>query len=433
MRAAGSRSTGQFLADDQGEDVLIHDLLNGTSCSRSAFLVLCVAIGRRLGYPLKLLATRAEKFFHLFGRWEDGKEEPFNIDVSDEGLCSRPDEYYRTSPHEVDTRSAKYARLLAPLKPQEELAFFLGGRGFQWEALADYRKALDAFAWASAINTWNAMLRQMLTLAIGRWRAQLNPRIPPAFPNLAISSPSRRYPPTLMYEQEQAILINETIEMLLGDPEHEKQYWEPMRRGWPMRLTPITIHVLCTPTGSQVKMVLKDTSAAAASDRIAERLNPGFLEARRAQSAYERTLVAAKETPPRGSQASKPVNDGPLTIERLLRMSEEERAKIDIAEMNLVCAQGLPGTANLDIPANLRTIDEWAELIRDITRRAWPRFESQPEVYQNSWATFRVVTMVLILQRNLGMKYNEERKTNLAGDDFFDRPEDIFRNRSPQT
>ena len=426
MQAAGSFSTDTFLTNDQGADVLLLDLLNGTACSRSAFLVLCVAIGRRLGYPLKLMATKGEKFFYLFGRWDDGKGEQFNIDVCSEGMCSRPDEYYRTGQYELPARVVKKSRMMTPLKPQEELAFFLGGRGFKWEALEDYRKALDAYAWASAINTWNSTLRQLVTLAILRWRTHLKHRFPYGFPNLDIGTTSRRYPMSFAFEQEQAIIFNETLEMLLGTQELEKKYWEPMRRGQPMDSTPIAIHVVHTPTGSQVNIVSKNTSAAAASDRIAEMLNPGFLERRRAEAEYHRTATPPKETPQTHSEKPKPVRDGPLTIERLIRMSDEERAHIDIAEMNLVYAKGLPGTHNLDIPVCLRKIDEWAEAIQDITKRNKPIFESHREHYDNSWATFRIVNLVLLLKSKFGMKYNEDRKKNLMGDDFFNRPEDIF-------
>lgn len=426
MRAEGSISAGSFLTDDQGADILLLDLLKGTSCSRSAFLVLCVAIGRRLGYPLKLLATRGEKFFYLFARWDEGKEETFNIDVNADGFCSHPDEHYSTGQYELPPRVVKKSRMRTPLKPQEELAFFLGGRGFKWEALGDYRKALDAFAWASAINTWNPTLRQMVTLAIQRWRTHLKTRFPYGFPTLNIGTTSRRYPMSFSFEQEQAIILNETIEMLLGTDEFEKKYWEPLRRGLPMDLTPVKIQVVHTATGSQVKVLSKDTSAAAARDRIVEMLNPGFLKRRHAEAESYRRVNPPKETPQTDSEKPKPVPDGPLTIERLIRMSDEERDQIDIAEMNLVCAKGLPGTHDLDIPACLRKIDEWAGFIRDITKRNEPIFASNRKHYDNSWATFRIVNMVLLLKSNFGVKYNEDRKKNLMGDDFFNRPEDVF-------
>ncbi len=427
-------ATVHFPVDDQGEDLLLADLLRGKSRSRSAFLVLCVAIGRRLGYPLKLLATKAEKFFYLFARWDEG--EHFNIDVSPEGLCSHSDDYYRTDQHEVSPRQEKRSRMLRVLTPQEELALFLGARGMKWEAAGNFRQAIDAFAWSSTIAHWNDSIRHILALAIQRWRAALAPLVPPAFPTIDISRQGRRYPYTLYFEQEQAIVYTETVEMLLRDPAHNQQWWEPMRQGIPLRNHPVHIAVRYTPAGCDVKMTLAPHPhaeqlpiptaldaflAPPGTSFVGGPLLPSpasFLTAPQKSGLPAPAAVAVAEAPAEES--------GPLTIERLLRMPEDRLAKVDIAEKELVLAAGLPGTKDLDIPGCLKTLDEWKELIQDVTPKTAWRFEREPEKYDHSWATFRVVTMVLILQRNLGLKYNEERRQNLEGDDFFNRAEDIF-------
>ena len=73
-------------------DVFIHGLIgerrSGTCSSMPVFYV---AIGRRLGYPLKLVSCKN----HLFVRWEDERQR-FNIEATGVGFNSFDDEYYKT-------------------------------------------------------------------------------------------------------------------------------------------------------------------------------------------------------------------------------------------------------------------------------------------------------------------------------------------------
>jgi hypothetical protein len=83
----------------------------------------------------------------------------------------------------------------------------------------------------------------------------------------------------------------------------------------------------------------------------------------------------------------------------------------DIAALNLHCALGLPGSENVDIPACLRTLDDWAATIAHGTRRMMPKFSANPEEYNGSESYFRILIMVTVLQRNLGVRYNPECMT----------------------
>ena len=91
---------------------------------------------------------------------------------------------------------------------------------------------------------------------------------------------------------------------------------------------------------------------------------------------------------------------------RLLEMSESELAEVDIAEVNLAMAVGLPTDEHLYVPALLQKLDEWAELVRINTEHWWPRFEENRAEYDNSPAKFRILSMVTVLQRDLGVRYN---------------------------
>ena len=92
--------------------------------------VMYVAVGRRLGYPLKLVTTKGL----VFARW-DGTDnlkpawrERFNIDVAN-GFASYPDEYYKTWPARLTDKEVSANRYLLSLTPAEELAEFLAYRG----------------------------------------------------------------------------------------------------------------------------------------------------------------------------------------------------------------------------------------------------------------------------------------------------------------
>src|SRR2546421_580520 len=53
----------------------------------------------------------------------------------------------------------------------------------------------------------------------------------------------------------------------------------------------------------------------------------------------------------------------------LLSMPPEELAKMDIAFVNLRCAQSLPGADNLDVEKCLNTLDAWAKRVKAETDR----------------------------------------------------------------
>lgn len=93
--------------------------------------VMYVAVGRRLGYPLRLVLTDS----HVFVRW-DGASDPnpawrerFNIEGAGEGFSSFPDDHYRRWPKTVSPADVRSNRYLASLTPPEEFALFLAARG----------------------------------------------------------------------------------------------------------------------------------------------------------------------------------------------------------------------------------------------------------------------------------------------------------------
>jgi hypothetical protein len=111
-----------FFAD--ARDIFLHGLLGPRRTGTCASLpVLYVAVGRRLGYPLKLVAAKN----HLFVRWESERER-LNIEATTQGLTTFDDDYYRRWPFPMTPDEERAERYLISLSPAEELSVFLSLR-----------------------------------------------------------------------------------------------------------------------------------------------------------------------------------------------------------------------------------------------------------------------------------------------------------------
>ena len=99
------------------------------------------------------------------------------------------------------------------------------------------------------------------------------------------------------------------------------------------------------------------------------------------------------------------------SLAELLSMSPAQLADVDIAEMNLLCATGLPGAEKLDIDHCLATLDKWAarvkfETLRHLYRLTDPRYKDHAEHYKHSEARFRAEWLVAMLQNDIGVHYH---------------------------
>jgi hypothetical protein len=136
---AEARPDDGFFAN--AEAVFLHGLTGprreGTC---SSMPVLYVAVGRRLGYPLKLVTTKG----HMFVRWENGAER-FNIEATTHGLSRFDDDYYRHWPFEISPTEEAAQGYLKSLTPAEELAVFLSIRAMCLREARRAKEAADAF------------------------------------------------------------------------------------------------------------------------------------------------------------------------------------------------------------------------------------------------------------------------------------------------
>lgn len=97
------------------------------------------------------------------------------------------------------------------------------------------------------------------------------------------------------------------------------------------------------------------------------------------------------------------------SLAELVAMTPDQLSKQDIAAANLRCAEGLPGSENLDIPRCLFTLDQWAKQVSTYTARCLPNFYRNPGDYNNSVNYFRVLALVTVLQRDLEVHYDPAR------------------------
>ena len=79
-----------------------------------------------------------------------------------------------------------------------------------------------------------------------------------------------------------------------------------------------------------------------------------------------------------------------FSLYNLLAVPPDELEHIDIALMNLICAQDLKGSEACDIEACLRNLDEWAGQIEEDTKARTKAYYRNPDRYNNSLNMFKV-------------------------------------------
>jgi len=82
--------------------------------------------------------------------------------------------------------------------------------------------------------------------------------------------------------------------------------------------------------------------------------------------------------------AKSPQFKQPAALKELLALSPDEFEKCDLARMNLLCAEGLPGSENLNVDESLATLDQWAQHVKSETDRNYHQFLENPANFNNS-------------------------------------------------
>jgi hypothetical protein len=219
-------------------DSFIHGAILGRGGTCGSLPVVYVAVGRRLGYPLKLVKARE----HLFFRWDQPGGERYNFEVNNDSSNSHPDDYYRSGRYYITPEEERDGLALVSMTPRMELASFLVQRGNHWRQLGDYRLATEAYLSALELvpeNVWTGCCIES-TLRLWEKRARAATPPPPHWPGVTIEFPSRRYP-SVPQELEYRAVLWEVVEEILSRPEWDMKQWRatgvaPMSTGNPFRV-----------------------------------------------------------------------------------------------------------------------------------------------------------------------------------------------------
>jgi hypothetical protein len=160
----------QFFADPA--DIFLHGLLGSRRMGTcSSMPVLYIALGRRLGYPLKLVATKS----HLFIRWESDTER-FNLEATGRGMNKYDDNHFKNWPFPVTDEEIKADGYLKSMTPAEELACFLSLRGHCLKANGRLPEAITAYSEAARlapnIRAYQVLLADALQPSSQRFKVQ---------------------------------------------------------------------------------------------------------------------------------------------------------------------------------------------------------------------------------------------------------------------
>lgn len=127
----------------------------------------------------------------------------------------------------------------------------------------------------------------------------------------------------------------------------------------------------------------------------------------------------------------------PSTLAELLAIPADKLESVDIALISLLCAEGLRGAENLNIPQCLDTLDQWTRHVESETQRNFHRFAERPEDYHGSLAFYRMGMLGTALAQDLRVQYNPALEDKLDGrtnkdslvdfwNDFYCNSKDIF-------
>jgi hypothetical protein len=129
----------------------------------------------------------------------------------------------------------------------------------------------------------------------------------------------------------------------------------------------------------------------------------------------------------RGKEADSTV---PRTLPPVLVTPAVDLERTDVALLNLLCTQGLPGADGVNVDECLRTLYQWAERIKTETQRHHYRFRKNPAEFDHSEGYFRMLMMAVVLYEDFGVRYNPALALSpdqlSKGDHFFADSQDVF-------
>jgi hypothetical protein len=173
------------------DQTFIHSLLTEKLGTCASMPVVVVAVGRRMGFPLRLVSS----IEHMFARWDDPDGERFNIECTCGGFLSHSDEHYLTWPRSVSREKAEGTVCLDSFSPREELASFLGNRSCHLWQLEQRGEAIEAMAYAAQLAPRSRPYAERVDRMLGCWHYRLTLRVPVAFYEMTLNIDEGEGPP----------------------------------------------------------------------------------------------------------------------------------------------------------------------------------------------------------------------------------------------
>ena len=210
------------------EDSFLHGIILGKGGSCASLPILYAAVGRRLGYPIKLATVQdpRRRVGHCFARWEGSNGECFNIDSLDGRFCCAPDDWYREE-YQVTPEAEQQLGSLKSLTPRHELADFLLNRAFCWQQLGNHRQAAFALIPRCFLKPLPGSIND-LAVFLNRWHDFLRQVRPPVMPELTIYLPDQQFPAVPEGLERLFFHIN-ALDLVLQNPEYSNRWWRRMR------------------------------------------------------------------------------------------------------------------------------------------------------------------------------------------------------------
>jgi len=111
------------------------------------------------------------------------------------------------------------------------------------------------------------------------------------------------------------------------------------------------------------------------------------------------------------------------SLAELLALDSDSLGRVDIAVVNLLCAEGLPGTESVDIRGCLNTLETWTQRVRRYTKANTHFYQRDPAAYYHHKGFSKLVSMAVLLKRGLGVAY---QPTAIESCDFRDARDDFL-------
>lgn len=173
----GVKYTADVLDPGKPEQQFLHGVIDGKQGTCATMPVLYMAIGHRLGWPIKVVVSRD----HMWARWDDGRSKGgkrFNLEATSassdghEGSFNSVDDAYYAKALETPPIAIESGSDMGSLTGRQTLGVFLQARAGYWAAHGQWDSVERDLLMAASCFPENRDIREFLFKAMAR----TNPR-----------------------------------------------------------------------------------------------------------------------------------------------------------------------------------------------------------------------------------------------------------------